>query len=73
MLYPLQTSPGGHLSLAMQPDVVLGIIIFLSLMPLCPAPFASGPDEGEPHASFLICVAGKAHLLLLCPLLTMVY
>jgi hypothetical protein len=35
-LYPLQTSPGGHLSLAVQPDVSLGIPPLLASMPLWP-------------------------------------
>jgi hypothetical protein len=48
MLYPLQTSPGGHLSLTTQPDVSLRIPPLISLMPLWPPPFPPGPNEGEP-------------------------
>jgi hypothetical protein len=72
VLYPIQTSPGGHLSLAAQYDVVLGIILWISLMPLWPSPFPPRPNEGEPRSSMLIYVVGQAHLLLLRPLLTTV-
>jgi hypothetical protein len=58
MLYPLQNSPGGHLFLAVPPDIALGILILLDLMPLWPAPFPPGPDEGESRSSLLIYIAG---------------
>jgi hypothetical protein len=70
VLYLLENSPGGHLSLAAQYDVALGILLLLALMPLWPAPFPPRPDEGEPWSIMLICVAGQAHLVLLCPFLT---
>jgi hypothetical protein len=52
VLYLLENSPGGHLSLAAQSDVALGLLIFLSLMPLWPAPFPPRPDEGEPQVNY---------------------
>jgi hypothetical protein len=67
----MQTSPGGHLSLATQPDVSLALPPFLASMPLWPTLFLLGPDEGEPLLHMSFYVVGQAHLLLLCPLMTM--
>jgi hypothetical protein len=58
MLYPLQTSPGGHLFLPTQLVVSLGIPPLLALMPLWPIIFLPGHDEGEPLSHLLFCVVG---------------
>jgi hypothetical protein len=57
VLYPLQTSPGGHLSLTVKPDVSLRLPPLLDLMPLWPTPFPLRPDEGDPLLNLLIYVA----------------
>jgi hypothetical protein len=46
-LYSLRTSPRGHISLATQPGIALGLPPFLSLRPLCPTLFLHVISEGK--------------------------
>jgi hypothetical protein len=62
VLYPLQTSLGGHLFLVTQPVVALWIPLFPTSMPMWPIHFLPRHNEGDPQSHLLFCIAGQAHL-----------